>query len=430
MEDVTDMRGLRGMEQLAMAAVIIGLMSACRGGSAPPLLHRRHRRLRHHRRHPPRCPQCPKARAKALHSLFDREWEWRLQDWPLPRPASAITATTTSCPTRSLAAWKARDDKTDAFLKELADIDRGTLTAVDRINYDMFKAQLDERRASFTFDEHLMPLNADSGFHTDFALVPKQMAFATSADYDKYIARLNAFPKYVDDQIALMREGLKKGVTIPRAALAGIESSIQPLIADDAAKSPLWEPFARVPAAMDQATRDRLQNDGRTAIANGVTPAYRKFLEFMSKEYVPGSRTTLAASDLPNGKDYYAFLVKRFTTVDVKWEQVHQTGLDQVAAIQQEMDEAMKKSGFKGTFPEFLKFLRTDPRFYPKTGDALLKEASHIAKRMDAKLPALFESCRVSPMAYRRCRTISRRNTPRAATRRIRRAARSRATTG
>jgi uncharacterized protein (DUF885 family) len=381
------MRGLRGMEQLAAAAVIISLMGACGGGSAPPASSSSPSSSSPP---PAAMPAVSEATAKSLHAIFDREWEWRLQDWPLLATSIGDHRYDDKLPDVGLAAWKARADKTDGYLKELAAIERDTLNAVDRINYDMFKAQLEDRRAGFTFDEHVMPLNADSGFHTDFALAPKQMAFATAADYDKYLSRLKAFPKYVDDQIGLMREGLKKGITIPRAALAGIESSIQPLITDDPTKSPLWDPFTRVPAVLDRATRDRLQNDGRAAIANDVTPAYKKFLTFMTADYVPGSRATLAASDLPNGKDYYAFLVKRFTTVDVTWEQVHQTGLDQVAAIQKEMDEAMKKSGFKGTFPEFLKFLRTDPRFYPKTGDALLKEASSIAKRMDAKLPMLF----------------------------------------
>jgi uncharacterized protein (DUF885 family) len=381
------------MEQLAAAAVAISLMNACGGGSAPPASSSSSSPASSASPAPGAMPAVSEATAKSLHSLFDREWEWRLQDWPLLATGIGDHRYDDKLPDAGLASWKARADKTDAFRQELAAIERGTLRAVHRTTSEMFKAQLEERRDSFRFDEHLMPLNADSGFHTDFALVPKQMAFATAADYDKYIARLQAFPKYVDDQIELMREGLKKGITIPRAALAGIESSITPLIADDAAKSPLWEPFARVPvalAALDQATRDRVQNDGRTAIASGVTPAYRKFLEFMSKEYIPGSRTTLGASELPNGKEYYAYLVKRFTTVDVTWEQVHQTGLEQVAAIQKEMDEAMQKSGFKGTFPQFLKFLRSDPRFYPKTGDALLKEASYIAKRMDAKLPMLF----------------------------------------
>ena len=378
------LRAMRGMEQLAAAVaaiVSLTLMNAC-GGPAPSPSPA-----------PAVQPAVSEATAKTLHSLFDREWEWRLQDWPLLATAIGDYRYDDKLPDASLESWKTRADKTDGFLQELTSIDRATLNAVDRINYDMFKAQLDERRESFKYDEHLMPLNADSGFHTEFALMQKQMAFATAADYDKYIARLKAFPKYVDDQIGLMREGLKKGVTIPRAALAGIETSIQPLIVDDPAKSPLWEPFARVPvalASLDQATRDRLQSDGRAAIADGVTPAYKKFLTFMTNDYVPGARETLAASELPNGKEYYAYLVKRFTTVDVTWEQVHQTGLEQVAAIQNEMDEAMKKSGFKGTFPEFLKFLRTDPRFYPKTGDALLKEASFIAKKMDAKLPALF----------------------------------------
>jgi len=254
----------------------------------------------------------------------------------------------------------------------------------------MFKAQLEERRDSFKFGEHLMPLNADSGFHTDFALVPKQMRFAAPQDFEKYLSRLRAFPRYMDENIAVMRQGVRTGMTIPRASLAGIETSIQPLIVDDPTKSPLWEPFATMPETFDAATRDQLRERGRTAIANGVTPAYHQFLDFMMKEYVPHARPTLAATALPNGKDYYTFLVRKFTTLPVTPEQVHKIGLDQVAALHTEMEQAMQRTGFKGTLPQFIAFLRTDPRFYPKTAEELLKDAAYIAKRMDGKLPSLF----------------------------------------
>jgi uncharacterized protein (DUF885 family) len=368
---------MRGIGQLAAAFCFVMLMSACGNGSSSP---------------PPSSssPTVSAETAKTLHGLFEREWQWRLEDWPLLATSIGDYRYDDRLPDVSLKAWSQRAERTNAFLMELGRIDRNTLSPADHINYDMFKAQLEERRETIRFDEHLMPLNADSGFHTDFPLVPKQMRFASAQDYEKYVARLKAFSRYVDDNIALMREGLRKGMTIPRAALAGVESSLDPLLPDDPTKSALWEPFARIRSALDQATRERLQAEGRRAVAESVTPAYRRFRTFLTQEYLPGARTTLAATALPNGQDYYAFLVRKFTTLNLKLDEVHRTGLEQVAALQEEMDAAMRRSGFKGALPAFLTFLRTDPRFYVTSGEALLKEASYIAKRMDGKLPSLF----------------------------------------
>lgn len=328
--------------------------------------------------------------AKPLRALIQREWEWRLEAYPLLATSVGDHRYDDRLTDQTPAGIAKRSDQTKTFLVELEKIDRGALTPAERINYDMFKADLVDRVDAARFHEMLLPLNADSGFHTDFAISTQQMSFAAAGDYDKYLARLRAFPRYMDEHIALMREGLRTGMTIPRASLAGIESSITPLVAADPTASALWKPFASMAATIPAADRERLQAEGRTAIAEAVVPAYRRFLEFMSKDYVPGARTTLAATALPDGQAYYAFLVRRFTTLDLTPEQVHQTGLEQVAAIQKEMDEAMRQSGFKGTFPQFLQFLRTDPRFYPKSADALLERASYIAKRMDGKLPSLF----------------------------------------
>jgi uncharacterized protein (DUF885 family) len=328
--------------------------------------------------------------ADALQALLGREWEWRLNDSPLLATSIGDHRYDDRLPDVSAEAFAERRKRTDAFLQELRQVDRTALSSGDRINYDMFKGQLEDRRDGWAFDEHLMPLNADSGFHTEFALMPKQMVFASADDYGKYLARLKVFPRYMDGHIALMREGLKKGITIPRAALAGIESSIEPLAGEKPETNALWQPFANMPATLDQTTRERLQADGRAALNERVIPAYRTFLAFMTKEYLPGARETLAATALPNGASYYAFLVRRFTTLDLDAERVHQIGLKQVAALQQEMDKAMRQTGFQGTFAAFLEFLRTDPQFYPKTAEQLLAQASFIAKRMDGRLPSLF----------------------------------------
>ena len=127
-------------------------------------------------------------------------------------------------------------------------------------------------------------------------------------------------------------------------------------------------------------------------IKSRVVPAYRSFLEFMTNEYLPNCRSTLGASELPNGREYYAYLVRHHTTLDLTPEEIHQTGLQEVARIRAEMDHVIEQVGFQGSFEQFLQFLRTDPRFYAQSGEELLKEASWIAKKMDGKLPSLFKT--------------------------------------
>ncbi len=254
----------------------------------------------------------------------------------------------------------------------------------------MFRAELEDRLAAFRFREYLLPINADSGFHSSFALMPQTLRLETTKDYDNYLARLRAFPRYMDEHIARMREGLKAGITVPQVALAGADTAVGPLMPTDPTASPLYAPFRSIPATFPAEERTRLESAGRTAVADAVTPAYAKFRAFLTSEYIPGARTTIAASALPDGAAYYQQLVKRFTTLPLTPEQVHATGLAEVARIRAEMEGVMRSTGFTGDFAAFLTMLRTDPRFYPKTGEQLLKEGSWIAKRMDAKLPSLF----------------------------------------
>ena len=224
------------------------------------------------------------------------------------------------------------------------------------------------------------------------------MPLATARDYENYIARLRAFPRYTDGFIELMREGLKRGMTPPRVTLEGVETSIEPPGHGRAREAPALHPVPRLPP--DPAggrARRASPRPGRQAIAEAIVPAYRKFLEFMTKEYVPGARTTLAAIQLPNGKAYYDWLVSSYTTLPMTAEEVHQIGLREVASLRGEMEAVIRKTGFKGDFAAFLNFLRTDPRFYAKTPEELLKQASWIAKRMDGKLPALFKTLPRTP---------------------------------
>ncbi len=339
----------------------------------------------------PNAAPAPSA-VERLHALFDREWQWRLREFPELATAAGVHDYDDQLSDASPETLARQDKASRAFLAELGAIDPKSLPEGEQANYAIFREQISDRIASYQFGEQDLTMNADSGFHTGFAQIGQGMPFQTTKHYENYLARLRAFPKAMDQNIALMRDGLKRGLTIPKATLVGAEDSVKALITDDPEKHALWAPFEKLPEPMPAAERERLLREGRKAIREAVVPAYRKFYEFLTQEYIPGCRPTLAATALPNGAAYYKFLIHRFTTEDLTAEQIHQLGLDQVKAIHADMDAVIKQVKFQGDFAAFLNFLRTDPRFYAKTPDELLMRAAWIAKQMDGKLPSLFKT--------------------------------------
>jgi uncharacterized protein (DUF885 family) len=328
--------------------------------------------------------------ASRLHELFAREWETRLKEEPLLATAVGrheYDALLPSARPQDLERRAAADRK---LLAELAAIDRTKLSAEDQVSADMLRREIEDRVADFDLGGWQMPFNADSGFHIGFARLPEDMTLATTKDYENYIARLRAWPRYVGELAALMRTGLERGMTVPRATLTGYETTIAAHVVDDPAKSVFWAPFESFPSTVPERDRERLRQEGRRAVQEGGIAGYRAFLDFYTKEYYPKARTTLGASELPKGREYYAQQVRHYTTLDLEPEEVHQLGLSEVARIRKEMDEVIRRSGFQGDFAAFLKFLRTDPRFYAKTPEDLLERAAWIAKTMDGKLPSLF----------------------------------------
>ncbi|HEX7832020.1 MAG TPA: DUF885 domain-containing protein [Thermoanaerobaculia bacterium] len=329
---------------------------------------------------------------QTLHALFDREWEGRMQRDPMFATSVGRHEHNDLLPSVSPAALKAEYDEMKSLLAEIDKVDAAKLPSEERINYDIFRQRLRDNIAGYELGDYEMPINADSGFHSGFSRLPKEVPLATVKDYENYIARMNAWPKYVREQIALMRAGIARGFTVPRATLEGYDSTIAAHVVDDPAKSVFWEPFAKFPSTIPASDQERLRAAGRAAITNGIVTGYREFLDFFRKEYQPKSRTTLAASELPNGRAFYAQKIREFTTLDLTPEQIHNTGKAEVERISAEMQAVIKQTGFQGDFAAFLAFLRTDPRFYAKTPEALLERASRIAKRMDGKLPSLFNT--------------------------------------
>jgi uncharacterized protein (DUF885 family) len=326
----------------------------------------------------------------ALDALLKEEWEFRLRENPLEASGYGDHRYDALMPSVAPADLDRQAKAQQAFLERASKIDRSALSPAERINYDMWRREQEDDLLRYRFGAHRIPILADSGFHISLADLPSRTRLTSVKEYESYIARLRALPAYMDQQIAHMREGLRTGFTQPQVILKGYDGSISAHVVDDVEQSVFMKPFARFPVGVPEAERDRLREAGRAAVRDGVVPAYRRFLEFMRNDYIPGARQTTGASDLPQGREYYAALVKSFTTLDVTPEQVHETGKKEVARIEAEMQQVMRESGFTGDFPAFLAFLRNEPRFYAKTPEELLKQASFLAKKMDARLPSLF----------------------------------------
>jgi uncharacterized protein (DUF885 family) len=327
-----------------------------------------------------------------LHALFDRVWETQLQDDPLFATSVGRHEYNDRLPSITAKDLERQHAQAKANLVELAAIERSKLPPAQVVNYDIFRGQLEDAIAGYELGDYQIPLNADSGFHTSFSRLPKEVPLATTKDYENYIARLRAWPRYVREQISHMRLGLRRGMTVPRATLDGYDHTMAAHLTDDPSNSVFWVPFEKFPSSVPPAEHERLRREGRAAVREAAIAGYRELLDFFRKEYLPGSRATIGASELPNGRAYYRQKIREFTTLDLTPEAIHKTGLAEVERIGAEMNAVRKQAGFQGDFASFLQFLRTDPRFYAKTPEELLMRASRIAKRIDGKLPSLFKT--------------------------------------
>lgn len=325
-----------------------------------------------------------------LDRIIADTWTFRLADEPM----LALMTGQGQSPDRLYSYSEAAYQKRIAFYRQQINAVRALpanqLSTANRTNATLLIYLLDEEVSEYDLKAYLNPLLADGGPHTAFAFAPGRLPFRTVTDYERYISTMRAFPAQMAEVVALLREGLRQGITQPGIVLAGYQSTYQAHIITDPTQSVFYKPFTQMPATFSAADRTRLMQAGRQAVLEGAVAGYRAFGAFMDSDYLPNLRTTLGASDLPNGAAYYQQRVRHYTTLDLTPDAVHRTGLAEVSRIRSEMDTVMGKTGFTGSFPEFLKFLRTSEQFYPKTPGELLREASYIAKRADEKLPAFF----------------------------------------
>jgi uncharacterized protein (DUF885 family) len=186
--------------------------------------------------------------------------------------------------------------------------------------------------------------------------------------------------------------GIERGVLRPDVVAKDSQGSIEPHIVTDPNQSLLFQPLEKLPRNISEDDRQRLREAAGAAIMNSVVPAYQSLLKFITDQYVPASRSSIAASSLPNGRAYYEHCVRRHTTPEFTAEQIHDIGLAEVERIKQEMMQIIKEVGFEGDMRQFVKSVRSDERFCARTPEELMKEVAFILKKVDGELSRFFKT--------------------------------------
>jgi uncharacterized protein (DUF885 family) len=337
--------------------------------------------------------------AKGKTSETDRLQELFKVDWAYTMETSPETATYVGYPGHetkwtdySPAAIAERKQNTRRPLAVLATIDRNQLSAADQVSYDLFKRQAEETVEGVRFPLELIQVTQLSGVHQDAAQLFSAMPATTADQLQAEVARLGALPTLVTQVIALMDDGLKKGVTPPQITLRDVPQQVLNQIPEDPFASPLLEAFVNLPPTVPGEQGLKLRSEAAKIYSAEVRPAFQRLHAFLTEKYIPGARTTIAASALPDGAAWYAWSIKTQTSTDLTAQQIHEIGLAEVKRIRAEMERVKEQTGFKGSMDEFFTYLRTEPRFYFTDKDELLRAYRDIAKRIDPQLMKLFKT--------------------------------------
>jgi len=327
----------------------------------------------------------------SLDTLFASEWNYQMERNPTWASTLGDRRWNDRWPDLSLDALARDHQHSREVLEKLESIDRGALTSKDQLNYDLFKRDYEISVEEYQYRWYLVPLNQRGGIQTANELADA-LRFETLKDYEDWVARLRSFPAYMNQTMALMREGIRARMLLPKIVMQRVPAQIDKQIVTQSAESPFYKPFQRFPFPIPPPEQARLAAAARAAIESDVVPAFQHFKQFFVGEYLPASFDQVGAWQMPNGREMYAFFARRYTTTSMTPEEIHHTGLGEVKRIRGEMEASKERAGYHGSLSEFFQFLRTDPRFHYNTPEELLTAYRALAKRIDPYLVKVFRT--------------------------------------
>lgn len=333
----------------------------------------------------------PNQPARDLHKLFADEWQWTLKHDPEQATYLGDKRYNDKWKDLSIEAIKARHAHRQEVLRKLKAIPYSALKPADKVNYRLFRGQYESAVEQFQYKWYLVPLNQRGGIQDANSIVD-QIRFTTAKDYEDWIARMNALPLSMKQTIALMREGIKSKRIHAKAVMKRVPDQIRKQIVNNVTKSPFFKPFREMPSSISKGDRKRLTSKAVEAIRTRVVPSYRSMLRFFEKEYLPACFDRVGVWQFPEGRKFYEYRARHYTTTKLTPKEIHEIGLKEVKRIRGEMQKIIKQVKFKGTFKDFLQHLRTDPKFYFKDPQELLRTYRAVSKKVDPELVKLFKT--------------------------------------
>jgi prolyl oligopeptidase len=324
-----------------------------------------------------------------LHTLFDTEWERGLRENPTSATYLGDHRFDDRWSDRSGPAIERSHRQDQAVLEQLERIPPGSLSAADQLNRDLFRRLYQGSVDAYRYGAQYLPMS-----HKDSIASAHERAelidFRTVRDYEQWIAGMDGLGTLTDQTIALMREGVRRRQVQPRAIMQRVPNQLSQQIVTDPTRSPFYGPFLQMPNTIPKAEQERLRAAARNSIQRTVVPAYERLNDYVVRDYLPHCRETVGIWDTPGGDDWYQKRIEWYTTTKLTADEIHEIGLREVARIRAEMDKVIAQTGFKGSFAEFLQFLRTEPRFRHTDPQQLLRAYMAMAKRIDPLLPQYF----------------------------------------
>jgi uncharacterized protein (DUF885 family) len=322
--------------------------------------------------------------------LQDEYWATTLKNSPITASSVGVQSYDRELDEIGITAFDKQAAEAAAFLARLEAIPAASLSPADQANRVILKRQLEAQIESNRFGQRMLLYSILGSYHNNLAGLGEQLPFRTRADYDNYLARLALVPARMRAYGDLSVMAASQGYTQPCVTMTGFEGTISGSIAADPTKSRFYAPFAGTkPSNISEVDWAALQRRAQEVISGPINASYRDFGTVYDRSIKAKCRTNVGISSMPQGKDYYAFQVRQQTTTTLMPEEIHQIGLKEVARIRAEMEQVAKKAGFASR-EAMIADMRTNPKYYAKTPDELMRAAAYQAKIIDGKMPTLF----------------------------------------
>lgn len=263
----------------------------------------------------------------------------------------------------------------------LSTLENSKLNTEELINKELMMLEMENELNDIQFESYLLPINSEGGFLAGIVYDIQYTRTETAENRKKYIEKLQSLPAYLDKQKTVLKKGIEKKKTASKIITQRCINFIEPYYKISPDENIFVYPCHE---------NDSLKTIVKSIVTEKIIPAYKEFHAFLVNDYLPASMPTPGISDLEGGKLYYENKTKYFTTLPMTPDEVFKKGQSEVSRIKKDMLSVLVQSGFKGSFEEFLVFLRTDPQFYAKTPRELLYRATWLAKKMEGKLPKYF----------------------------------------